>query len=61
MYHYKKRGLILDLFTLVLVGIGIVFLVLVVTVLTVNKAYQFEHTIDELPKHLTQGEENKIK
>ena len=59
MYHYKKRGLSLDLFTLVLVGIGIVFLVLVVTVLTVNKAYKFEHTIDELPKHLTHGEENK--
>lgn len=51
----------MELSTLVLIGIGIVFLVLVVTVLTVNRAYKFEHTIDEIPDHLTKSEdESKV-
>lgn len=39
----------MSLATLMTVGIGIFIVVLITTLVTVNRAYKYEHTIDEHP------------
>lgn len=38
-----------------IISIIIVFVVLILSVLTISKAYKYKHTIDELPTEKTKG------
>ena len=44
----------MSLTTLIVVGICIFIFVLVVTLLTVNRAYKYQHTIDDYPVYNSQ-------
>lgn len=41
----------MSLSTLIIVGISIFIFVLAATLISVNRAYRYEHTIDEHPNH----------
>lgn len=44
----------MSLQALIIVGIFIVVAILIVTLISVNRAYAFKHTIDEKPQHYQQ-------
>ncbi|EAZ84054.1 YtzI protein [Lysinibacillus fusiformis] len=48
----------MSLTTLLIVAIIIVIIITIATVISVNRAYAFKHTIDEKPKQSYHQEEN---
>ncbi|WP_115663469.1 YtzI protein [Lysinibacillus fusiformis] len=48
----------MSLTTLLIVAIIIVIIITIATVISVNRAYAFKHTVDEKPKQSYQQEEN---
>jgi len=48
----------MNLTTLLIVAIIIVIIITIATVISVNRAYAFKHTVDEKPKQNYHQEEN---